>query len=91
MNLKNVSSNKIKIGQVAISTLNKIYSTFDEQFFSGFIKNYPEIGKENETNFILNTDILVHNPINLEHITFYNALIQVAQQKYPLLQIMKNQ
>lgn len=95
MNLNNVSYNKqpqqVNIYQVPLSTINKVYNAFDATYFSEIIKGYPELGKEADTYFLLNTTILINNPYNIEHINIYNTLMQIAQHKSPILQILKNQ
>lgn len=95
MNLNNVSYNNTRplmdVYQVPLGTINKIYNAFDTQYFSALIKNQPQIGKEAEQYFIINTNVLINNPYNIEHINIYNTLMQIAQHRSALLQLLKNQ
>lgn len=81
----------LRIKSIPISYLTKIYEAFDVNFFKELINKYPYIGKENDTNFIINTSLGINNTYNLQHIGIFNTFVSIASNHCEAIHLIKNQ
>ena len=81
----------ILLKSIPLSLLTKIYDGFDANFFAQLIKDNPGIGKENDTNFIINIPFGINNLYNLQHLQIFSTFTNIAQRYCNGLHIIKNQ
>lgn len=80
----------ITILVVPLSKITAIDPELNETFFNTILKDIPQLGKVNNTHYILNNNLTINNPANLGFIKKFNLLLQFSKLKGQLIQITKN-
>lgn len=83
--------NNYTIYSLPLSRLTEIHSGLDAAFFTELIKQLPNIGKEHANYYLINNNLTINNPYNLDHINVFNNFTIQSQQKGQLLQLVKNE
>lgn len=72
-----------------LSRLQKICSDFTEEFFDTMLDNIPQVGIKREGYYIVNINLAIKNPTQLQVIDIFNTFVQIARTKCNLIQIVK--
>lgn len=91
MKLKKSSSPPdAKIVSMPLSKLTEYDSEFTQTFFTELLKVVPQCGKENPTNFVLNTNLTINNankPLLMQKL---NLFLQLIGRQCHYIHLVKN-
>lgn len=77
---------------VELTKLQKVDSSFTNEFFEHLLTNNPQLGMVGNNYYLLNNNININFIANLPNIyKYYSIFVQLAATKAPLTQILKNQ
>lgn len=79
----------VTILSVPLQRLTAIDAEITAGFVQALLKDIPNLGKEAERHFILNTNLTIFNPNNLKHIHIFNMFLEVSRRAYTLIQFTK--
>lgn len=72
-----------------LTRLQKISADFTEEFFDTMLDNIPQAGVKRGNYYIININLAINNPTQLQIIDIFNTFVQVARTKCNLVQIVK--
>jgi predicted transcriptional regulator len=82
-------NNKYDIYCIELATIQKIFDGFHHEYFHNLAKHAEAIIREYDNYWLINNQLMLHNPMKAVDIDVFNAMVAMSRKKCNILMLHK--